>query len=96
MFPDDTWVQPMSSPIDLRVRGRSHTVLSAFLDEESKRSPDDLLTTAQVSKQYAIAVSTLGNWRWKRQGPPFVRIGSKKIVYRRADVDAWLRQQQRR
>jgi predicted DNA-binding transcriptional regulator AlpA len=87
----DTWEQQVASPSASRSRDRAHTVLSA-----SKRSPEDLLTTLQTAEQYAIKPATLRNWRWKRQGPPFVRVGSKKIVYRRADVDAWLLQQQRR
>jgi predicted DNA-binding transcriptional regulator AlpA len=32
---------------------------------------------------------TLEDWRYRRTGPPYMRVGGQ-IRYRRADVDAWL------
>lgn len=71
-----------------RSQGRACTVLS---DTEDSRSPDDLLTTKEVSEQYSFAVATLRNWRWKRQGPTFIRAESKAIRYRRSDIEQWLK-----
>ncbi len=53
-------------------------------------SSPDFLTEAEVSARYRGAVSegTLRNWRNKRIGPPFVKIG-KSVLYRREDLERW-------
>ena len=35
---------------------------------------------------------TMEDWRYRRVGPPFVRVG-RHIRYRKVDVDAWLASQ---
>ncbi|MBH5141436.1 helix-turn-helix transcriptional regulator [Rhodococcus erythropolis] len=56
-------------------------------------SPSEYLTTAQLSGAYTIPVATLRYWRHKGDGPPSFRLG-RRVVYRRADVDEWLRAQE--
>ena len=48
-----------------------------------------LLTTAQAAAILAISPKTLLNWRYERQGPPYIRVGSA-IRYREADLLAWV------
>jgi len=52
-------------------------------------SPDDLLTTAEVAHIMRAPVSTLRYWRHLGTGPHSFRLG-RRVVYRRADVSAWL------
>lgn len=46
-------------------------------------------TPQQVAASYGIAVGTLANWRSRRSGPKYFKVGSK-ILYRTADVEAFL------
>jgi hypothetical protein len=55
-------------------------------------SPDDLLTTAEVAQIMRSPVSTPRYWRHLGTGPHSFRFG-RRVVYRRADVTAWLLEQ---
>ncbi len=48
-----------------------------------------LLDPKQTSETLAKPVRTLANWRSKRYGPPFIRVGGS-IRYREEDVLAFL------
>lgn len=50
---------------------------------------EKLLTDREVADLLQIDDGTLRNWRGKRKGPAFLRIGSR-VRYRPADVHAWL------
>jgi hypothetical protein len=39
-----------------------------------------------------VPYDTLRWWRYKRIGPRFVRIGTRKVAYRRSDLDAFIAQ----
>lgn len=54
--------------------------------------PEDLLTTAEVAAITRAPVSTLRYWRHMDTGPHSFRLG-RRVVYRRADVTAWLEEQ---
>ncbi len=43
-----------------------------------------ILTREEVSQHYRVSTRTL-----VRSGPPFAKVG-RKVLYRAADVDAWL------
>jgi hypothetical protein len=50
---------------------------------------DAYLTEAQFCKKYHVAPRTVQRWRVTGDGPPFVRLGPHKIVYRVSDTEAW-------
>jgi hypothetical protein len=50
----------------------------------------DYLTTYRLCTDYPITARTAERWRTTGDGPPFVRLGPRKVVYRRTDVEAWL------
>lgn len=50
-----------------------------------------LLTPEEAAALLRIEPRTLSNWRAKRQGPPFVKIGLRCVRYRRADLLAFIR-----
>lgn len=52
--------------------------------------PDALLTPAEVAARLRVDILTLANWRARRQGPQFLKVGRRAVRYRRADVDAFL------
>ncbi len=48
-----------------------------------------LLTIKEVAERYPFPEPTLRYWRLRNEGPPSARIG-RKVVYREADVEAWV------
>ena len=47
------------------------------------------MTTAEASQYLRLAVATLAKMRCRGGSPIFLRLG-RKVVYIRADLDAWL------
>jgi predicted DNA-binding transcriptional regulator AlpA len=54
------------------------------------KNPDELLTTAATADWLGISPQWLEIGRSKNWGPPFVRLSTRRVRYRRADVIAWL------
>jgi predicted DNA-binding transcriptional regulator AlpA len=52
--------------------------------------PDDLLQATEVAEILRISPITLANWRSRRKGPRFVRVGQRMVRYRRADLDRFI------
>ncbi|MFE6332978.1 helix-turn-helix transcriptional regulator [Streptomyces sp. NPDC057798] len=50
---------------------------------------ESLLTSKQASKYLCIPTGTLANWRYRGEGPRYVKAG-RAVRYRQADLDAWL------
>ncbi len=53
------------------------------------RDPSELLTPAEAAAYLRLSKSTLAKLRCVGGGPRFKKLG-RKIVYARADLDAWL------
>lgn len=53
------------------------------------------LNVKEAAIYLGVAAQTLNRWRMKAgEGPPFVKLG-RRVVYERADLDAFLAQQRR-
>jgi predicted DNA-binding transcriptional regulator AlpA len=50
----------------------------------------EYLTDAQFCGMMNVTPRTTNEWRRNNAGPAYVRVGPRRILYRRADVDAWL------
>jgi len=48
------------------------------------------LSEPQLSQRYAIPARSLQRWRCTGDGPPFVRLGPRRVAYRLSDVEAWM------
>jgi hypothetical protein len=48
------------------------------------------LNADEAGAYTSIAPSTLAKYRWRGDGPVFIRVTPRKIRYRRTDLDAWL------
>lgn len=44
----------------------------------------------ELHERYGIPARTAQRWRVTGDGPPWVRIGARRIMYRKRDVEAWL------
>lgn len=53
---------------------------------------ETLLTSAEVARLLQKPERTLGQWRYLKIGPRFVRIG-RDVRYRPRDIEKWLDQQ---
>ena len=42
-----------------------------------------------VARRLGVSERTVVRWRGTGEGPPFVRLGVRRIGYRLADVEAW-------
>lgn len=56
---------------------------------------EELLTPEEVADILRIQPSTFATWRRKGKGPKPTPLGYKVVRYRRADVDDWIRAQQK-
>jgi hypothetical protein len=52
----------------------------------------DMLNALEVASIIDVDPRTLANWRGRRKGPKFIRIGSN-VRYRRADLESWVKSQ---
>lgn len=50
---------------------------------------DELATVDEVAEWLRTTKPQLANWRYRGNGPRFVKVGSR-VLYRRSDVTAWL------
>lgn len=51
---------------------------------------EPLASPGQVAKVLDTSVSNLAQMRYRGEGPKFVRVGRRKIMYRWSDVDQWI------
>jgi Helix-turn-helix domain len=49
----------------------------------------------ELADRWGLSPRTLENWRWRGEGPPFVKIG-RKVVYRLIEVEAYEHEQLRK
>lgn len=52
--------------------------------------PGDLLDERVTSAILGVSIQTLRNWRWRREGPRFRKIGLRLVRYARADLVAFI------
>ena len=53
-------------------------------------NPADLLDENEGAEKLSVAVQTLRNWRWRGEGPAYVKVGKRTVRYRRGDLDAFI------
>ena len=63
---------------------------SAKFQPEHNKVEQAYLDTEEAARYLCLAPITLYRKRVDGDGPPFSRIGGR-VIYRRADVDAWVR-----
>ena len=47
------------------------------------------LTTEELAARWGVTPATLRNWRTKKKGPAFVKLGGKLVRYTLEAVEAW-------
>ena len=46
------------------------------------------LNQIQLSRRWSLSPRTLERWRWKHEGPEYLKIGGR-VVYRLEDIEAF-------
>ena len=67
-----------------------------MLAEEGEGNSDDLLSTAELAAWLGVSVQFLQTGRSHGYGPRFVKIGRRRVRYRRGDVLDWLNERTHR
>jgi len=52
-------------------------------------NPGDYVSTDEAARILGVSRQSMCNWRWKRQGPRFHKIGARLVRYHRADLAAF-------
>lgn len=50
----------------------------------------EFLTPPEVAKVLRVDKQTLKLWRYKKVGPPWMRIGTRTVLYRRSSLVAFI------
>lgn len=61
-----------------------------LIAEGGAGNSDELVTTTELASWLRVSPAWVEIGRGKGYGPPYVRIGPRRIRYRRADVLRWL------
>lgn len=54
-----------------------------------------LATPQEIADYLGVPARTLEQWRYRRTGPQWLKVGGQHVRYRWADVEAWLATQSR-
>jgi len=53
---------------------------------------EKLLTSRETAEFLGLPESTLSQWRSQRRGPPYIKLESRLVRYRRSDLEAYIGQ----
>lgn len=53
----------------------------------------EILTPSQASEYLGVPETTLAQWRSQRKGPPYIKLESRLVRYRRSSLEEWLARQ---
>ena len=53
------------------------------------QATDDFLSDSETARKFRVNKKTTARWRENGEGPPYIRVGTRRILYRQKDLDAW-------
>jgi hypothetical protein len=62
----------------------------ATSEPRSAPQPREYIDEDGLDERYDIRPRTAQRWRAEGGGPPFIRLGKRRVLYRVADIEAWL------
>jgi predicted DNA-binding transcriptional regulator AlpA len=54
-------------------------------------NPETYLTEAEFAARYHLGRRTAQRWRETGDGPPWCRLGARRVLYRLSDCEDWAR-----
>ena len=70
--------------------------LEELLKTQQAAALEELVKTPQAAAILDLQPATLEQWRWRGEGPVFVRLSSRAIRYRRSDLKKFIESRRRR
>lgn len=58
--------------------------------QEARHAPRALLDETEVAERLNVSIGTVQNWRTRREGPRYVKLGKRAVRYRPEDVEAFI------
>lgn len=58
--------------------------------QQNEPSPSTLVNEREPASILCYSVRALQNWRHRGGGPDFVKVSSRSVRYRRADLEKWI------
>lgn len=61
---------------------------------KSNRKPLEVINTSGLAERWGLSTGTLENWRGRRKGPPYIKLGTgrgARVVYKMADIENYER-----
>jgi len=78
-------------PPSIPIRSNDFTDKTPGNGRPEHSEPDHLLTEFEAAAYLGVSPKSLRNWRWRGDGPTFVKLGGRKLVrYRRSDLSAFV------
>lgn len=72
------------------VSGENADSRSATERDSLKRLTSPYLTVEQAADYLCVSKNYLDKLRVSGMGPPFIRLGRRKVLYRTSDLDRWV------
>ena len=57
---------------------------------QKSQNPNSLVDEREAASILCYSVRALQNWRHRGGGPDFVKVSSRSVRYRRADLEKWI------
>ena len=48
-----------------------------------------LLSPAEAAEHLGVKLETLAQWRWRKVGPPFRKVGKRAVRYSLDELEQW-------
>jgi hypothetical protein len=74
----------------LHIDRRAHKIVARAAEEPG--NDDDLLTTAEAADYLDVSPQWLAIRRGRGNGPPFIRVSARKIMYQRGGMVKWCKE----
>jgi len=58
--------------------------------QQNEPSPSTLVNEREAASILCYSVRALQNWRHRGGGPDFIKVSSRSVRYRRADLEKWI------
>ncbi len=63
--------------------------------DSSSVSIDPLLSERQLCDWLGVGTATASRWRYEGTGPRFIQLGTRRLAYRKSEVERWLAERER-
>lgn len=66
------------------------TQTAAPTPQEIRQEPRALLDETEVAERLNVSIGTVQNWRTRKEGPRYVKLGKRAVRYRPEDVESFI------